>query len=655
MTAKLLSLSLLALGCSAPLQAAPASATATSSVQASALSLDGAWEFTTAPALTTGDQPGWDSITVPGNWDTLPQYSTHRGQGWYRRTFTVPAGMKGKHLRLCFGAVNHEARVSLNGKELGSHVGGYTPFEFDITTAVQEGQNTLLVQADNTVSRGAWWPWGGISRSVSLVADNDARLVWQHITSTPDLQAGTAKIRVEYRIANESDKELPLELASSLNGVRGFTLTAKLALKPRTTETVTAEAVLPKQDVRLWDFDHPNLYTLATRLTAAGTALDQRSDRFGIRKIEIRPDGMLLNGEKVRVVGFNRVSDSNQYGNTEPDALVRQDIDLMKSAGANFSRLMHVPQAPNLLDYLDEKGMMIIAEIPVWGWDDAQVKKDNPLTRQWLSEMIQRDYNHPCIIGWSPGNEINNHRNYVQSMFDYIRRDLDSTRLLTYASNTAYLGNAQDPAGISDIMMINSYRVFGDRVAKVHQQWPDRPVFFSEWGFAQIGAHPDSRIPNFEKGYAETVSGHPFLIGLSLWTFNDYRSGFKGTPASGNREWGVVDANRRPKAAYQQVRKAFSPVHALVVSGDRIRIEPRSADEVPSYPLRGYQVKWQSKDASGRVLKEGVLPVPALKPGDTPWEAPLKAGTTGSSLSASLVSPTGYVVDETSSTPGQPH
>ena len=132
-------------------------------------------------------------MTVPGNWDSTPKFSTYVGVGWYRRTFTPDPALRGKSVRLHFGAVYHEAEVFLNGKSIGTHVGGYTPFEFDVTDKLLFGQpNEITVSADNTYKRGAWWPWGGISRSVELIGNNPVRLVWQHIHGDPDLAVGTA-------------------------------------------------------------------------------------------------------------------------------------------------------------------------------------------------------------------------------------------------------------------------------------------------------------------------------------------------------------------------------------------------------------------------------------------------------------------------------
>ena len=619
-------------------------------------SLDGAWQFTTDPAVAEPPAGGaWEPITVPGNWDVLPAHSTHKGKGWYRRSFTVPAGWKGKRLRLRFEAVYHDAAVTLNGKELGRHVGGYTPFEFDVTDQVTyAGDNVLLVCADNSYQRGAWWHWGGISRSVNLIANNDVRIVWQHVRTEPDLAAGSARIFVQYKLANAGTTPLAITLQSAIDGVVEPKLAAAVTVAASSESMVALDTLLPKERVRLWHFDQPNLYRLTTEIAANGTVLHGQADRFGIRQVEVKPDGLYLNGEKIRVPGFNRVSDSRQFGNTEPDELVRLDVDLMKRCGAVFARLMHVPQAPNLLDYLDEKGMMIFAEIPVWGSDDPQVKKDNPLTKQWLAEMVARDYNHPCIIGWSPGNEIVNHYTYVESMNAYIRSELDPHRLVAYVSYTAARGNAtpqNDPVTVSDIAMINVYsgkpESFSNAAKTLRARWPGKPVFFSEYGVGQIGASPQSMVPKGKEIWKE-ISSNPAVIGGALWTFNDYRSGYKGTPASGNREWGIVDELRHPKAAYEQVRQLYSPVRSLTLADGIIRIEPRGTDEIPSYTLRGYQVKWTLLDGVAKTIQAGVVAVPELKPGSATWTAPLPADPAmvkaAALVTLSLISPTGYAV-----------
>jgi beta-galactosidase/beta-glucuronidase len=595
---------------------------------------------------------------VPGNWDVDPRYSTHKGPAWYQRDFTVPADWAPEaRLRLCFDAVYHDAEVTLNGRVLGTHVGGYTPFEFDVTDLIRrDAPNVLTVRADNTYRRGAWWAWGGISRDVSLHANSEARIVYQHIRSEPDLAAGTARLFLTWRLANTSTRPLAVTLSPVLHSL-GLVGAGETVAKPvatagvvratvpaQSTLDVTTRLDLAREQVSLWHFDLPHLYSVTTTLMSGERLLHARRDRFGIRQVALAADGLYLNGERIRVPGFNRVSDSNTTGNTEPDSLVRRDVDLMKEAGAVFSRLMHSPHAPNLQDYLDEKGLMIIAEIPVWGKDDPQVVAGNPLTKQWLAEMIARDYNHPSIIGWSTGNEIENHFDYVQSMNDYVRRELDPHRIVTYVSFTAArpaYNPTNDGVTHSDLAMINVYstspQAFSKHIRKVRADWPDKPVFMAEFGVAQIGVGDNARVPRFDQIWA-AIGAEPYVIGGSLWTFNDYRSDYKGTPASGNREWGVVDVNRQPKGAFQEVRRAFAPAQSLTFDDRRIVLTPRAAGALPSYTLRGYRLEWINT-ASQR----GTLALPDIAPGGEALELalPPDAGTVSE---VRLVTPTGYAV-----------
>jgi len=593
-------------------------------------SLNGPWQFTTNVSAAV-----WDHITVPGNWDILPAYSTHKGRAWYRREFVGPADWAGKQIRLKFDAVYHDATVTLNGRELGSHCGGYTPFEFDVTKVIKLGDtNTVTVCADNTYRRGAWWHWGGISRDVTLIANNEARIVWQHIRTEPDLVAGTANVFVRYKLANAASQLVEVAIASAIDGTPETSLSKRFTIPAQGETVVELETALVKQRVRLWHFDHPNLYQLTTTLSAGDKVVHEQSDRFGIRKIELTKDSLLLNGERVRLNGYNRVSDSRQFGNTEPDELVRRDVDLMKRANGNLTRLMHVPQAPNLLDYLDEKGMLIWCEIPVWGGDDPYVKNPDPARpRQWMTEMVERDYNHPCIIGWSVGNEMEKHFSYASNMMAFTRT-LDPHRIVTHVSFTGArkdYNRTNDPITISPIILYNTYGYNRDAARVVHEKWPEQPMFFSEFGLKQFGGNLDARIEGLEELYRQSTVGHPYVIGVSLWTFNDYRSDYQGTPPSGNREWGIVTEDRQPKAAYKQVRKLFSPVHSLTVSNGIIRVQPRRADEVPSFTLRGYKLVWDG----------GEIALPDLKPGDAAWasDAKVNPGTT-----VKLFSPTSYDV-----------
>ncbi len=547
------------------------------------LSLNGTWQFSVDSLLSRSDewtQPSyqsskWDQLPVPGNWDVENAYANFKGTGYYRKTFTVPSAWKGRKLRLCFGAVYQATEVWLNGNYLGKHVGGYTPFEFDISNVILPGgDNTIALSANNEYGAGAWWHWGGISREVKLVRNNEQRIVWQHIVAEPDLDNGGASVFASVKITNQSDQEFSGILTSNIRECASCERIEKEVTIPSHGEiSANLTFELMPDEVKLWDFDNPHLYHLQTDLkTKNGDhPLHSSTDRFGIRKIEAREGKLLLNGQAVHLNGFNRVADHRAYGQTEPDHIVKFDIDAMKAMGCNFTRIMHYPQAVNLLDYCDEVGMLLIEEIPVWGKGNPEIIPDNPLTKQWLREMIERDYNHPSIVGWSVANEIAdpdlegrqmspNVYNYVKTMIDYVYT-LDSSRLKTYVSYT--VGNAEkigvDPADLCDIICFNSYGEAANIAKKCHALWPDKPIFVSEIGKGQVGLYPDTAVlAESLQSAIRNLENLDYVVGSSLWTYNDYRSRYPGTPASQNRAWGVYNVWRQPKRSAGQIQSLYA-------------------------------------------------------------------------------------------------
>lgn len=548
--------------------------------EADTVSLNGQWQFLASQGLNetsvlSYDGLDWDTLTVPGNWDTHEKYSEYVGKGYYKRSFNVPAGWKEGQVRLKFDAVYETSKVWLNGELLGKHLGGYTPFEFNITDKVTAGSDyELIVMADNTYKRGAWWAWGGISRKVSLFRNEDIRLIYQHTTAIPDFEKNEVRFIIKYKLENNSDSVQNVHLLSAIgNGELKLKKEINASLKSNSIEIAQIQFVEPLSDFDLWHFDHPYLYQLQTELKLNGKSIDSKQDKFGIRKLEAIGEQLYLNNEVVYMNGFNRVHDHPDFGNTEPDELVHKDMLNIKALGGVFSRLMHAPQAKNLLEFCDSIGYMIIEEIPIWGDDDPQTFKDNPLTKQWLKEMIERDYNHACVVGWSVGNELrdsvkpwaektmtNDQFEYVNSMLDYID-ELDTTRLKTYVSLTSYQKNTDltnEPFDKLDLLCINSYGDGVKAAKNTHKQFPGKPIFLSEIGIAQIGPAPEAKLTEKLVNQLNGLKELPFVVGSAIWSYNDYRSNYKGTPESGFREWGVVDERRNKKVAYQQIKEIYA-------------------------------------------------------------------------------------------------
>lgn len=549
------------------------------------LSLNGVWKFSNQSYVEPSDvlkanYEKWDAISVPGNWDATEKYRDHSGKAYYQKSFvidkqTANKHWRGKNIQLRFDAVYQTAKVWLNGHYLGQHIGGYTPFEFDIFSLLQlDGINSLVVMADNSYQRGAWWAWGGISRKVSIKAYDESRLLYQHISAEPDFESNIVNFTIKYKLQNHTDKEITVRLNSSITGTANqLKTTIQHARIPKNSSIIHTHKfveALPKY--KLWDTDEAKLYTLETNLLLSNKVIDTQQDQFGIRKFEVRGEQFYLNNQAVRFNGLNRVHDHPDFGNTEPSALVLKDMQDIKSLGATMSRLMHAPSAPNLLDICDQLGYLVIGEIPVWGDDDPQSFPNNPLTKQWLSEMIERDFNHPAIIGWSVGNELRDPKpdwakktltpeqlGYINSMLDHVKT-LDPGRLTTYVSLTAF----NEPANISnepydkvDFISINSYSDPVKLVKATYNTFSGKPIFLSEVGLSQIGAGEDAALdPKLLKSLRE-LKQLPYVAGFSIWAYNDYRSNYKGTPDSGYREWGVVDAYRNKKPAYFQLKELF--------------------------------------------------------------------------------------------------
>ncbi len=188
-----------------------------------------------------------------------------------------------------------------------------------------------------------------------------------------------------------------------------------------------------------------------------------------------------------------------------------------------------------------------------------------------MKDLINRDYNHPSVVAWSVGNELRgkgpkwgkqhlteDQYNYVNETIDYVAT-LDSTRLKTYVSNTSYQGGeiGKEPYEKVDFLCVNSYGDALKILEKVRTRFPGKPIFFSEIGRGQIGPAPKAELKEELVEWLKALKEFPYVTGVSLWSYNDYRSNYKGTPESGFREWGIVSETREKKKAYQQLKEAY--------------------------------------------------------------------------------------------------
>ena len=542
------------------------------------ISLDGAgWTF--QPTLGK-PQP----VTVPHCWPASEQYRKYIGHALYERDFTAPQVKAGQVVRLHFDAVYDVAQVWVNGHRVGTHQGGYTPFEFDITAMLHPGQNHLLLDVDNTptittipalatgtpstqqspteggagrVTIVGWMPYGGIVRPVSLLVTDAVYLRNMKIDSKPDLKTGAASITANVWLHNAG----PATTVTPTGTVAGVAVTFPRTRIPAHSDMqIGWSGTLPH--THLWSVRDPFLYDARV---AVGS--DELTAKIGIRDIRVVGTQLLLNGRPVHLYGANRVSEDAQLGLLETDAVLERDLSDMLADNMRMMRIAHYPQPPALLDFADKHGMLIIPEAGNWNFSGWQMADPGirTLFQQQQREMIEQDWNHPSVIAWSVGNEYESYkpegRDWTRDMRAFTL-GLDPTRLITFAdrytSDPAVKTGSDDASQYSDFVSVNVYGSYAKRFDRAHELYPDKPIFVTEFGkTGEPGLHDPLRTADITEA-VEAIRQRPWMIGASLWTWGDYRSLIAGTPETGIRSWGTVTLNREHRDSWAVVQKLFA-------------------------------------------------------------------------------------------------
>lgn len=598
------------------------------------ISLDGWWNFKIDPYSegiagnwhTLVNAQGWDDMPVPGNWELRNEYAHYVGKGWYKRTFETPQNIEDKDVLLSFEAVNVNYSVWLNGKLLGDVIGGYFPQQFPISGLLKKnGENLLAVCVDNNFRSGAYWSWGGIRRPVNLIVCEKNRIERIKILAEPDLKTGKAVVNVTPCLQIDGQ---PYSIAYFIEK------DGKVILRKEQSATEPHISMqLASNKVKLWHFDRPELYTMRVQLKNGDKVIHEMSERFGIRKVSWDNKNFYLNGEPVRLLGLNWVADDRLTGNTLPVEVYKSHIDDMRKMGVTMSRLSHVPLPKEVLDYLDEVGILVIDEIPLWGYA-IYAHPNHPVSNSWLKQMVENHYNHPCIVGWSVGNEIGSQLEnpdctpYVKAAVEYVKT-MDDSRVVLDVSMTANSNAKNDPSQYSDIYALNTYSwgKYAANAKKVVKNYGERPLFMSEFGCHLIGEDLEVSFEKERKALND-MRGIDFLFGASLWTYNDYRSTHRSpsstwdNPVSENRAWGIVDAYGRHKKAYWEARKEYAPLKDMKVSQDGMKfvveLQPRTRLDLPAYRLSGYQLSLQAYNKEDVKLGNHTIQLKDICPGDNP-------------------------------------
>lgn len=577
----------------------------------------------------------WDKVSVPHCFSVDPRYLRYTGTAWYFKRFPEVLLPRGYRAVIRFEAVFYKAQVWLNGKQVGHHEGGYTPFEIDITDGLSE-KNALAIRVNNawdtTTIPGAktrvpyqsenmsqqfpWINYGGITREVKLIIRPEAYINNVRVEADPDLNKKTAQIDVVAYIHNKSGVTLGKNDVQAFIYQSGRKIPAKFKVNgedavPGKESVMNLDATLAAKDVRLWSIDDPVLYeweVVAGKDTVRGT--------FGIRKIEIRGTKLLLNGEAISLGGCNRPLDYPGYGSMDPPHVLEQDLTLIKSAGMELSRISHYPVSTGMLDWADRHGMLIIAEPGNWQMTPKQLS--DPMMRakfqSQMKEMIERDWNHPSVIAWSVGNEYQSQtdegKSWTRDMYAFTK-SVDPSRLITFASNVVgrpSIKSAQDEASqYVDFISTNIYGNHLKTLEHIHELYPDKPIYVSEFGVrADLVKDEQDRVAYLKRAMND-FRQCDYLIGASIWTFNDYQSSFPGTHANGYRPFGLVSPDRQPRDMYYIWKEEFSPATITVESTDdgKLNLMITARKDFPSYTLRNYKVRVSGQSFGIAVLKPG--------------------------------------------------
>jgi len=551
------------------------------------LSLDGVWQFRSDPpaefaSFRGASADGWKPIRVPGEWVMQGFQVPSRRRAGFRRLFSLPEKWLGKRVRLRFNAVFSRCRVWVNGEKAGEHLGGFTPFEFDVTDAVHPGENTvaLAVWSDSladtlaSASKYAVHPLGGIIRPVRLFVLPPVNLAFVHVSTAlnRDNREGTAHVAVG--IAHDGDAPVGNRVRLRLV-VKRWSPVRNAVTKGPPAATAEMEMNIPPVDEisrshfslrverpALWDFEHPNLYELRVDLLIAGKCLETVSRRFGFRTVVVRGNGLFVNGRRIKLRGINRHEVHPLTGRSIDDGLRRRDVSIFRAANINLIRTCHYPPGEGLLNAADELGMFVEEEAP-FCWANPAAGSfavvHEATVRQTL-EMVERDRTHPSVLIWSLGNESGWTRHFAAAAKAV--RELDPTRPLIFEKGVA---PAEAQAAFCDLGNIHYPGPRGPQTYAAAGQ----PVFFGEYchlnayNRRELAADPGVRDA-WGRGLAamwDAMRSSPGVLGGAIWSGIDDSFYLPARDAwVGYGAWGPIDGWRRPKPEYWHVKKAYSPV-----------------------------------------------------------------------------------------------
>ena len=550
------------------------------------------------------DDSVWRQVNVPHDWSSDGPFSVEYGSGngfapggigWYRKYFKVDANQKGRAVAIEFDGVYDYSQVWVNGQFVGGRPYGFSSFQLDLTPFVKFGSddNLIAVRVDHSrFADSRFYTGSGIYRNVRLVITDKLRIAhWGVSVTTPKIKSDSAVVRIETTVENSSVDKRKFSLQSDIFAPGGeivASLTTSKSAAGNSVQTLMQEMKISRPE--LWSPDSPSLYTLKSIVKSGEAVVDETETPFGIRTATFdAAKGFFLNGKDLKIKGVCLHHDAGPIGAAVPDKVLERRLLTLKEIGVNAIRTSHNPPDPALLDFCDRLGFLVMDE----AFDEFTPMKNKWVTgrnngvpshfgygemfEQWsvtdLQDMVRRDRNHPSIILWSIGNEVD----YANDPFsdpvlgaDYRPQNPPAENMVTLAKPliaavksldrtrpvTAAMANVamSDAVGLAALLDADGYNYQEPRYAADHRKYPQRILYGSE-NSTQYAAWL-------------AVKTNAFISGQFLWTGADYLGEANAWPnrASGA---GLLDlcSFKKPLAWFRQSLWSDKPMVYLCASG----------------------------------------------------------------------------------------
>lgn len=571
-------------------------------VQSPYISLSGEWEFN----YDGGSK--YEKVVVPGELAMQGYAIEHNKPYYYKKSFTLPSDYKGKRVILRFDGVYSYAKLSVNGKFVRSHAGGFTRWESDITEFVKAGRkNEITLEVIDPIddisyaSGYAHHPIGGILREVAILAQPTHTLENFYLETDLDEAYDNATLNIGYTPNLGDDTQIKVSLSDPSGNRVELPKNILGALLPETYHQLAIDSPIK------WDAEHPNLYELTIDLLEQDRTVASLTKKVGFRKIEIKEDQMLVNGVPVKLRGACRHDIYPTLGRTTTPYFDSLDVVRFKESNMNYVRTSHYPPSEAFVNYCDQMGIYVECETAVCFISTHRQKNYHPyshtqdsvdFSHRYLAqceEMVRTFRSNSSILFWSVGNECVYGTNF-QASYDLVK-GIDTTRPVIFS----YPGTVKD-AKVYDILSMHYQDVYGNLnqwgIEVKNFQHTGIPTVFDEWAhpacytYKTLQDDPNIRefwgrsldmmwsgLYNSRGGLGGAIWGYideTFMLpqpskGDSYW--KEFARTAKPEDFQGNcvgyGEWGIVDVWRREKPEFWATKKAYSPVKVMNTSVER--------------------------------------------------------------------------------------